>query len=624
MDEMNTEELEFSVEEIDDLTSEDLLKMLVGGTAPKDELDEEIKLEFESYQREQEEYKRQQEAYHAQQFQQQQEVAQQLHASLFPNGVKQQTLGVTSPQPQYGLQSPLQTNNSTPRFTSNSQPSQQSGYGNSAAFYPQTPATPQSPALTVQSEIFIGQPIYQPKPSSPLQPSQQLLADIHKYQMDQKSKIEKMFQNQKQFLQSPNNQGYTALSTEQKQLKEQIEMELRALNQCFDQVIMEPPDLQKLYWLRQDLEIQLKQLELLIMELNQLVTPSTNRNLATLVILKQPFPLVISKNKQLAEEQLQVQLLTASNIHFQSVSQVKSALLCDITHGKGSSNKPLDTDSQSLDPNSRIAKFPLKFLAGTKKAPGHLKFGMQVQLANSNAPTTVESNISAPLVVITNEIQWEGSAGTLLKKEAFPSGQLEITWARFANTLQHHFLKATRQDLARPRRILSQYDLRYFHTKFFNSKPIISQKDFDEFWSWFGKAMQRLRYQRHICSLWQNGLLYGFMTREDVDASLNNQEPGTFIMRFSERHNGQFAIAYTGTERPTKIKHYLVQPNDTAASKKTLPDFLSEQPQFATLLVLTTDSNGNPTFMKVPKDQALEPYCGKKDKTPLDNGYDPL
>lgn len=29
-------------------------------------------------------------------------------------------------------------------------------------------------------------------------------------------------------------------------------------------------------------------------------------------------------------------------------------------------------------------------------------------------------------------------------------------------------------------------------------------------------------------------------------------------------------------------------------------------------LVLTSDVTGNPTFMKCPKAQALEPYCGKK------------
>lgn len=54
------------------------------------------------------------------------------------------------------------------------------------------------------------------------------------------------------------------------------------------------------------------------------------------------------------------------------------------------------------------------------------------------------------------------------------------------------------------------------------------------------------------------------MGREDVEASLKNQEPGTFIIRFSERFGGQFAIAFIGTEQPLKIKHYLMQPNEYA------------------------------------------------------------
>lgn len=52
--------------------------------------------------------------------------------------------------------------------------------------------------------------------------------------------------------------------------------------------------------------------------------------------------------------------------------------------------------------------------------------------------------MSHPFVVITNECQWEGSAGTLLKKDAF-GGQLEIPWPQFVNTLQRHFLIATKQ-----------------------------------------------------------------------------------------------------------------------------------------------------------------------------------
>jgi hypothetical protein len=125
------------------------------------------------------------------------------------------------------------------------------------------------------------------------------------------------------------------------------------------------------------------------------------------------------------------------------------------------------------------------------------------------------------------------------------------------------------------------------------------------------------------------------MGRDDVNASLRGQDPGTFILRFSESHYGQFAIAYTGTEKGSPIKHYLVQPTEyvfcvhffltfsSTSAKKTLPDFLQECPQFMTLLVLTYDDAGRASFVRTPKEVALEPFVGKKQQASTD-GYDPL
>jgi len=113
------------------------------------------------------------------------------------------------------------------------------------------------------------------------------------------------------------------------------------------------------------------------------------------------------------------------------------------------------------------------------------------------------------------------------------------------------------------------------------------------------------------------------MNRDDVNAALMNQEAGTFIIRFSERNPGQFGIAYCG-DHPVRIKHYLVQPNDCFAAKKTFPDFLSECPQFMYLLQLTTDATGRPNFTRLHKDIVLEPYAAKKHPTALGNGYEPL
>jgi len=40
-----------------------------------------------------------------------------------------------------------------------------------------------------------------------------------------------------------------------------------------------------------------------------------------------------------------------------------------------------------------------------------------------------------------------------------------------------------------------------------------------------------------------------------VNDALSGQEPGTFLLRFTERHAGQFGVAYVGAEAPHKIKH---------------------------------------------------------------------
>lgn len=43
----------------------------------------------------------------------------------------------------------------------------------------------------------------------------------------------------------------------------------------------------------------------------------------------------------------------------------------------------------------------------------------------------------------------------------------EVTWPQFANVLHRHFLRATRQDLIRPTRQLSNFDFEYLNQTFF-------------------------------------------------------------------------------------------------------------------------------------------------------------
>eukprot|EP01119_Soliformovum_irregulare_P011455 TRINITY_DN286_c0_g1_i2.p1 TRINITY_DN286_c0_g1~~TRINITY_DN286_c0_g1_i2.p1 ORF type:complete len:465 (+),score=127.76 TRINITY_DN286_c0_g1_i2:159-1553(+) len=366
-----------------------------------------------------------------------------LNFPQYPN--HQQFLFGANPQSDPGFGQPLRVVNSGPiidKFSQTPQPKPQ------LLFEPSTPTSNPMPtkdnspstlaALTSKS-------LYQPEPT--LQASQQVLNEILKYQHEQKEKVESIFSRQQQFMKAPHHDMYRQLVQEHRQVKEGIQALQNSLNQLFKSVILEPLDLQRCYWLKQDLEIQMKQLDILIAEISQLTSQDQSLNgLAGLVILKHPFPLVINKSKEVSEDQLQVQLLTSTSLPIQSITQVKATMLCDASYGKAQPQKMIDHDLQSLDTNTRISKFPVKFLSGTKKAPAYLKFGMQLQLQGTATPIQVESSSSIPLVVITNEVQWEDSAGILLKREAFSSGQMEIPWPEFANTLQHHFLRATRQE----------------------------------------------------------------------------------------------------------------------------------------------------------------------------------
>lgn len=64
-----------------------------------------------------------------------------------------------------------------------------------------------------------------------------------------------------------------------------------------------------------------------------------------MVIVKQPFPLVLNKNKQLMEDQLQVQLLTASCTQISSVSKISGLVVFEVKQG---SMKIMENEIQQI------------------------------------------------------------------------------------------------------------------------------------------------------------------------------------------------------------------------------------------------------------------------------------
>ena len=165
--------------------------------------------------------------------------------------------------------------------------------------------------------------------------------------------------------------------------------------------------------------------------------------LAALVIRKQPFPFVLMNGKQLGEEDLQVQLLLGASQkmdygNHQLPYIVRATLLGDKPQvGRGPA---LENCTQALN-DKGVAGFPLRFPTGTHRSVVHLKFTMTLKDSSF-----IESQMSNPFIILTNESQWSECFGTLIKRDAFKDS-LSIPWPQLANTLQQHFLIATRQDI---------------------------------------------------------------------------------------------------------------------------------------------------------------------------------
>eukprot|EP01126_Amoeba_proteus_P022938 TRINITY_DN2307_c1_g2_i1.p1 TRINITY_DN2307_c1_g2~~TRINITY_DN2307_c1_g2_i1.p1 ORF type:complete len:493 (+),score=114.28 TRINITY_DN2307_c1_g2_i1:35-1480(+) len=294
-------------------------------------------------------------------------------------------------------------------------------------------------------------------------------------------KIRSLFQRQRMFIQSFQNQlaqeqqqDLSSLQQQLLQVRQELEKQVHALAFTNQTSLLDPLPLHQMYYLHQEITLQMKQLELLHCELVGIKNYHINQCLAVLMISSQPFPVVITKGNQLSSSVLVVKLLTSAGIDISQVTPVRAKMVCEAQAlGKGSPIPVLTNDEQTLDVSTMSCSFPLKFNHGTRKSVVCLTFSMMIQnkhpnnpLNNSIHPWIVQSPKSEPFIVITNDTQWEDAVFTLLKKDSFVS-QTEITWTQMCNTLQRHFLRSTRQNPANPDRFLSRLDFNYFHEKFF-------------------------------------------------------------------------------------------------------------------------------------------------------------
>ncbi|KAH0511706.1 Signal transducer and activator of transcription 1 [Microtus ochrogaster] len=76
-------------------------------------------------------------------------------------------------------------------------------------------------------------------------------------------------------------------------------------------------------------------------------------------------------------------------------------------------------------------------------------------------------------------------------------------------------------------------------------KENINDKNFS-FWPWIDTILELIK--KHLLCLWNDGCIMGFISKERERALLKDQQPGTFLLRFSESSR-EGAITFTWVER---------------------------------------------------------------------------
>jgi hypothetical protein len=241
----------------------------------------------------------------------------------------------------------------------------------------------------------------------------------------------------------------------------------------------------------------------------------------------------------------------------------------------------MDGQTSQLQPETRHAEFRLSF--PTALANSQFRLGVTVARQGGGFEyMEVTSKVTPPTISVTNEVQWEEAEGMLIERVAFQF-QEQCSWSTLCNYLQRHLIHATRQNICQLQRIFCLAELSYFQRAFFGGSGMVKVDQFAEFWKWYGKAAHKIRYSKHVLSLYLRGLLFGFIAKQEMEVALSGRPPGTFMIRFSERNAGSFSIAYvtqdvsSGHGLVTMVRHYLVSSEDIT-QRKSLADFIYEAP----------------------------------------------
>nr|XP_046238724.1 signal transducer and activator of transcription 1a isoform X2 [Scatophagus argus] len=258
-----------------------------------------------------------------------------------------------------------------------------------------------------------------------------------------------------------------------------------------------------------------------------------------------------------------------------------------------------------------------------------LSFESELQLNQSGLDIKLEA-MSLPVVVISNVCQlpsgwasilWYNMLTTEPKNLKFFLSPPAAKWSQLSEVLSWQFSSVTKRGL-------NQEQLNMLADKLLGAKAqrnpeglipwtkfckSANEKAFP-FWLWIEGILDVIK--RHLLSLWNDGSIMGFISKDRERALLSDKCPGTFLLRFSESSR-EGAITFTWIEHDVHDKpvFHSVEPyTKKELSAVSLPDIIR------TYKVMAAENIPvNPLrflYPDIPKDKAFGKYYPKPSETP--------
>ena len=249
----------------------------------------------------------------------------------------------------------------------------------------------------------------------------------------QSSEVNQMRMSQFEVLQSGTTDQHNQVRNQVSELCLHLSTAQKNVDLMMDKYLLEPIEIFQVRFLAQQFRIFYAYADALLKELmwvyNGRLMTNTNQApfLGSIFFREAPEFAMVAKSK-LFDETFVIEVSTGVSQEIQFVGPMQ----CLADHGEGKS--PLDDSQVSVDPQRRTAIFAnLKPSLSTRMQFAQVRFSCRVSVGGSE-PQLLESEFSAPFIVITHESQWVEAEAKLSVAESFGEGK-SIAWQRFANVV---------------------------------------------------------------------------------------------------------------------------------------------------------------------------------------------